>query len=211
MSYQILKKQIPKKIHLIGVSKYHTIDDIKKLYSEGLKDFGESRVQEAIPKIEALPKDIHWHFIGTLQKNKVKQVVQVFQTIHSVDSFSLLELIDKVAHKKDHVQTVFLQVNTSLEKSKHGFSAQELQTLYPQMKHFQNIKILGLMTMAPLTEDKEKIRACFNTLKKLADSLALKSLSMGMSSDYTLAIEEGATHLRIGKLLFEESNLIDSI
>lgn len=198
----------PAEIEIIAVSKEVSLDKLQLLYSQGCRQFAENRLQEALSKLDHLPKDIHWHWIGPLQKNKVKHVVAHFPIIHSVDSFSLAEKIGKEG--KD--VKIFLEVNTSNEETKLGFSPEELKDGYKALQNLPNIQILGLMTMAPLTEDEKLIRDCFAKLRELRDELQEKTkphhqmhcLSMGMSNDYPIAIQEGATHLRIGRKLFEK-------
>ncbi len=185
---------------LVAVTKGRSIDQIMQLYQKGIRDFGENRVQEALLKIETLPKDIRWHFIGKLQKNKVSKVIGKFYLIHSVDNPELAHLISKIS--KENTTSILLEVNTSGEKSKSGLSAQEWETEIPALKKLPNLEIKGLMTMAPLTDDVSVIRECFAALRKLRDKWGLKELSMGMSQDYKIALEEGATMVRIGRKLY---------
>jgi hypothetical protein len=194
MNYRSILDQVGEAT-LVVVTKNHSIDEIMQVYNEGCRDFGENRLQEALPKIEALPKDIRWHFIGSLQRNKVNKVVENFSFIHSIDSLPLAEKIAATGKKIP----CFLEVNTSGETSKHGFTIEECEKL-PKM---EGIEIVGLMTMAPLTDDKRVIRSCFSKLRLLKEKLGLKFLSMGMSHDWRIALEEGATHLRIGSAIFD--------
>jgi len=186
---------------LVAVTKGRSIDEIMRLYEKGIRDFGENRVQEALVKIEALPKDIRWHFIGKLQKNKVSKVIGKFHLIHSVDTCELAYSISRGA--KEQITSILLQVNTSGEESKSGLSAEEWEAEIPALKKLPNLAIKGLMTMAPLTDDVSVIRHCFAALRKLRDKWGLKELSMGMSQDYKIALEEGATMVRIGRKLYE--------
>jgi pyridoxal phosphate enzyme (YggS family) len=197
-------------IKLVAVSKTFGTDDIERVYSEGLKDFGENKAQELSAKYEILGDKITWHFIGHLQRNKVRIVVPAATFIHSVDSLQLASEIDKYAAKNNKVQKILLQVKTSEEETKFGIqSKSELFDLARYCKELKNIKFEGLMTIAPLTEDEEAIRQSFRQLRKLKDDLNLngfdlKELSMGMTSDFEIAIEEGATMLRIGSAIFGE-------
>lgn len=198
MSYQDVIPHIPKNVKLVAVTKNVPVEDISLVYELGCRDFGENRVQDALPKIEELPPDIRWHFIGTLQKNKVKKVVGNFALIHSVDSVELAQEISKQG-----IDTaILLQVNTSGEASKKGFTADEFRRDLAMIQKMPYIQVKGLMTMAPLTEDVDQIRMCFRRLRELRDESGLKELSMGMSHDYKIAIEEGATIVRVGSAIF---------
>ena len=211
-----IKEQIDNlNVKIIAVTKYANQEQIFEAYNLGIRNFGESYLQDAIEKISRKsqyenPKDlINWHFIGRLQKNKVKQVVRKFYLIHSVDSLELAELINKYASGNKFVQDVVLQVNISEEKTKTGFSQNELRDLFGELIQLPNIKIKGLMTIAQKTDDKDLIRKCFSGLSNLKEELNknfmtdIKELSMGMTSDYKIAVECGATMLRIGKGLFQ--------
>lgn len=199
MSYQEVRKIIPAAVKLIVVTKNIPVESIQSVYELGCRDFGENRVQEALPKIEEMADDIRWHFIGTLQKNKVKKVVGRFDLIHSVDSFELAQEISKQG-----IDTkILLQVNTSGEESKQGFSPGEIEKKLPLIQKLPFVQVQGLMTMAPLTENVAEIRSCFRSLRELRDRHGLQELSMGMSHDYMMAIEEGATMVRIGSAIFE--------
>jgi pyridoxal phosphate enzyme (YggS family) len=191
---QKLIETIEPQARLVAVTKGHSWDECQPLYREGIRDFGENRLQEALPKMEEAPVDARWHFIGTLQKNKVNKVAGRFALIHSVDSFELAEKISKTAP-----QDILLQVNI---RHRHGFTPDELRKSFEALRALPNLSIQGLMTMAPDTEDTAIIRDTFRTLRKLRDELGLKELSMGMSHDWQIALEEGATLLRIGTLLF---------
>lgn len=219
MSYRALKDSIdkiavncgrdPKEIHLVAVTKGHPWEEIKPLYDEGCRHFAESRLQEAETKLPQAPTDIHWHFIGSLQKNKVRKVIDSFYLIHSVDTVELAQRISSCSEEEGIVTTIFLESNTSGEGSKHGLTPQEWLRQFDKIKQLPGIKIKGLMTMAPLVEEEQIVRTCFSHLRQLRDALQQKDpniteLSMGMSRDYLLAIQEGATHLRIGTALFHE-------
>jgi PLP dependent protein len=197
-------------IKLIAVSKTFGTDDIEKVFNEGLREFGENKAQELSSKYELLGDKITWHFIGHLQRNKVRIVVPAASYIHSVDSLQLASEINKYAAKNNKVQKVLLQVKTSEEETKFGIqSKSELFDLARYCDEFENIGVEGLMTIAPLTENEDEIRQSFKQLRKLKDDLNLngfnlKELSMGMTSDFEIAIEEGATMLRIGSAIFGE-------
>ena len=187
-------------VKLVVASKYFNVDQILKLYQLGLRDFAENRVDSALEKIEALPKDIYWHFIGHLQKNKVNKIIDKFELIQSIDSFNLAELISKRSLKK---QRVLIQIKTSLEESKTGYLIQDFIDDYPKLKDLENIEICGLMTIAPKSDDLKIAAAAFKKLNLLRRDLKQNNweLSMGMSLDYTVAIDQGATMVRIGKAL----------
>lgn len=197
-------------IIVVAVSKNHSVNEILSVYQAGCQNFGENRLQEALPKMEALPKQIHWHFIGTLQKNKVNKVVGQFALIHSVDSLDLAKKIAEVSVIKGVETSILLQVNTSGEQSKHGFTSASFLEALEELASLPNIHLEGLMTMAPLEASEEEIHIYFRRLRELrdqakrllGDSHTFKHLSMGMSHDYTIAIEEGATLIRIGTAIF---------
>ncbi|HZX19882.1 MAG TPA: YggS family pyridoxal phosphate-dependent enzyme [archaeon] len=196
----------PEEITLIAVTKQRSMKEVKEAVSLGIQDIGESKAQELeekFPELKKLKADIH--FIGHLQTNKVKSVVEMADYIHSVDSLDLLRKIHYAALEINKVQNIFLQVNTSGEKQKFGMNPEEVEALLTTMKNlpYENVKFIGLMTMAPLTEDTQRIRECFQTLGEIKEHLSLHHLSMGMSNDFKIAIEEGATVLRIGRKLFE--------
>lgn len=197
-------------IKLVAVSKGKTVEQIRALYEQGQRDFGESRVQEVEAKRVELPSDIRWHLIGTLQLKKVPKVVGRFALIHSIDSLELAQKLSKVSVDRNVVTDVLLQVNISGEATKHGFSKQECQEAMACLSKLPGIRLLGLMTMAPQTEDDEVIRACFTATATLCAELQRQyslpnfcQLSMGMSQDFEIAIQSGATLLRIGTKLFE--------
>lgn len=198
----------PQDIKIVVVSKLRSIDDILNVYQLGCRDFGENRVQEFVEKRFHCPKDINWHFIGTLQSNKIKKIVGQCALIHSVNSLELVGKIAEFSYKEKMITPLLLQVNTSGEKTKHGLSPDEWMKSFSQLKELPNLKFEGLMTMAPLTEDKVVIRNCFRRLKEFQKECqrmmegSFKDLSMGMSHDYPIAIEEGATILRIGSAIY---------
>lgn len=185
---------------LIVASKYFSPDQILKLYDEGQRHFGENKVQDALKKIENLPKDIHWHFIGHLQKNKVNKILGKFDLIHSIDSF---ELAEKISQRTKHPQRILIQVNTSLEDSKEGMTKEACFEKISQIEALKNIVVEGLMTLAPFTEDKEVIHNAFKALNEMKQKLKKDhwKLSMGMSQDFQIALQEGANYVRIGRRL----------
>ena len=203
-----IRAHIREQVTLICVSKFHSYEAIMEAYACGERDFGESRVQELLPKYEALPKDIRWHFIGHLQTNKVKQVVPFVHIIHSVDSVRLLEAINKEAEKIGRCVKVLLEVHVAKEESKSGFTPEEFLSLNTKLSTLNYIDVCGVMGMATNTEDQEEWRRCFREIKSLASRLSpiasSPEISMGMSDDYLVAIEEGSTMIRIGSTIFGE-------
>ena len=198
-----IKKKTPKEITLIAVSKTKSIKEIMEAYNAGIRDFGENYVQELVKKINELPKDIRWHMIGHLQKNKVKYVVNKnIYLIHSVDSLSLAKEINKEAVKKNIIVNILLEVNISNEKNKFGFKKEEIEKIYHEIKSYENINVLGLMTILPNISNENILRGYFKDLKKIKEKLELSILSMGMSNDYKIAIDEGSTMIRIGTAIF---------
>lgn len=201
-NYLRLRAEIPEAVKILVVSKHRSLEDILELYEAGVRDFGENRLPEALEKMARAPDDIRWHFIGNLQSKKVAKVVGYFHAIHSVDSFNLAELISKVSLKEGLQTQVYLQVNTSGEEAKSGDSLDAWRGMMGELRALPNLDIKGLMTMAPFIDDEVVIRECFSKLREFRDELSLKELSMGMSQDYQLAIEEGTTCLRLGSLVF---------
>lgn len=216
--FDIVKELNEKNITLVAVSKTKPVEAIKELYDLGHRDFGENYVQELVEKQEQLPKDIRWHFIGHLQSNKVKYITPFVHLIHGIDSFKLLKETDKQAKKINRSINVLLQVHIAQEETKFGLDEEELNeflgTNSNELHPLKNIRVCGLMGMASFTADKEKVRNEFKYLKGLYDKYAqlqtqdlkLRTLSMGMSGDYKIAIEEGSTMVRIGSLIFGERN-----
>ena len=197
----------------VAVSKTKPVDDIVKVYNLGHKEFGENKVQELLEKYDKLPKDIKWHMIGHLQTNKIKKVIPIISLIHSVDSLKLLKKINNEAIKINKVISCLLQINISNENNKYGFSIDQIREIFNSeiLKDFKFIRIKGLMGMASFTENKNQIRIEFNNLKKIFDELKikypkLKIISMGMSGDYKIAIEEGSNMIRIGSKIFGKRN-----
>ena len=213
--YQRIRKELnAKQVALVTVSKTKPVEDILELYNLGQKGFGENYVQELINKAAQLPKDIRWHFIGHLQTNKVKLIAPFVQLIQGVDSLKLLKEINKEAGKSNRVIDCLLQVHIAQEETKFGLDEKELNEVMSQFADelMENVQITGLMGMASFSEDMDIVRSEFRDLKKLFDSYAkpetrnpeFKTLSMGMSSDYSIAVEEGSNMVRIGSLLFGE-------
>lgn len=214
--YQQLVDSLGKKTTLVAVSKLQTVDAIQQLYRYGHRDFGENYVQELVEKQLLLPNDIHWHFIGHLQSNKIKYIASFIHLIHSVDSFKLLLEIDRQGKKIGRRINCLLQVHVAMEETKYGLFESELDELVNgmmragELNQLNNIKICGLMGMASFSEDENKVRAEFKYLSTLYDKYShinthnfhFHKLSMGMSSDYRIAIEEGSNMVRIGSLLF---------
>lgn len=206
---QAIKGSIPKEVTLIVVTKTYSAGMILKAYDAGHKIFGENKVQEMLEKYDALPKDIEWHLIGHLQTNKVKHIASFVKLIHSVDSLKLLQEINKQGLKNNRVINCLLQIYIAKEKTKFGMDQKEAEELLlsEDLTKLQNIRITGLMGMATNTDDLEQVRNEFRSLKTFYDKLQnrnhnLQILSMGMSSDYTLAIEEGSNMIRIGSAIF---------
>jgi len=204
--YKTLLTELEEKATLVAVSKTKPIADLQELYDLGQRDFGENYVQELVDKEAALPKDIRWHFIGHLQSNKVKYIAPFVHLIHGVDSWSLLKEINKQGLKNNRVIDCLLQVHIAKEETKFGFDEQELEQLH-ELQEIKNVRIVGMMGMASFSDDKALVRNEFTYLKSLYDKMGgLSVLSMGMSGDYSIALEEGSNMVRIGSLLFGERN-----
>ena len=189
---------------MIGVTKTVSAERIQKAIDAGLRIFGENRVQEAVPKIQQLPADLEWHFIGHLQTNKVRDAVRYFSWIQSVDSARLLQAIDREAVKQDKDVQVLIQIHLGDEETKHGLDASLLNEVLSLRSELQRTRVKGLMAIPPFFENPEDVRPYFQKLRKLAHAHSLPELSMGMSHDYIVAVEEGATMVRIGTALFGE-------
>lgn len=204
----------PEDVTLIAVSKTKPIDMLNEAYDAGARYFGENKVQELCDKYEQMPRDIHWQMIGHLQRNKVKYVVGKAELIHSVDSIRLAEEIDRIAEKKGVVANILLEVNVAKEDTKFGLMPEEVMAFVKEIVRLKNIKVQGLMTIAPFVEDPEENRKHFANLRKLSvdirkekvNNVSMSVLSMGMSNDYEVAIEEGATMVRVGTKIFGERN-----
>ena len=210
---QIIKATLPKNVTLIAVSKTKPLEDLQEAYNDGQRIFGENRIQEMAEKYELLPKDIKWHMIGHLQSNKVKYMAHFVDLIHGVDKFSTLKEINKQAKKHDRVIHCLLQAKIAEEDSKFGLSFDEIENILAseKLKDLVNIKIVGLMGMATFTDDKQQLHKEFSSLKNLFDKLKtdnqnLKTLSIGMSGDYLIAIENGSTMIRVGSSIFGKRN-----
>ena len=202
----------PSEVTLIAVSKTKPIETLKEAYDAGTRVFGENKVQELDKKIDALPKDISWHMIGHLQRNKVKYIAGRVSLIHSVDSYRLAEEINIQAKKRGIVIPVLIEVNVAEEDSKFGVSVEDTEELIRQVAELDGVKVMGLMTIAPYVVDSEENRWIFHKIKDLSIDIAAKNidnvsmdiLSMGMTGDYMVAIEEGATMVRVGTGIFGE-------
>lgn len=201
-------------VTLIAVSKTKPYTDIEEALKSGTLDYGENKVQEMCEKYEILPKNIRWHMIGHLQRNKVKYLVGKTELIHSVDSIRLAEQIEKEYAKKGETANILIEVNMAQEESKFGITSQETEELIRKISTFEHIRIKGLMTIAPYTDNPETNRVYFRQMKKLSvdirdkniDNASMDVLSMGMTGDYQVAIEEGSTMVRVGTGIFGERN-----
>jgi hypothetical protein len=202
--FKKIKHSLPLGVNLLAVSKGQEPDSIRKLYGYGQLDFGESRLQEAIPKKNHLNdlNQLRWHFVGKLQKNKVRGVIKEFEFIHSVDSLSLIERISRIAHEEKKIPNIFLQVKFRDDPQKGGFLKQELLKCWPKIVSLKNIHLIGLMTIPPIFLNLDQRKDLFCECKNLANHLELKDCSMGMSNDWEEALEVGATWIRLGSLLF---------
>ena len=205
------------KVKLVAVSKYHPVEMLREAYDAGQRSFGESHVQEMDAKHDVMPKDIEWHFIGHLQTNKVKYIAPYVAMIHAVDTLKLLKEIDKQAEKACRTVDCLLQVHVAKEETKFGFLPDELRTMLDEedWKSLHHVRIRGLMCMATNTDNQEQIHEEFKTVKQLYEELKVRhfchedsftELSMGMSEDYKIAIEEGSTMIRVGSLIFGARN-----
>lgn len=212
---QELKQSLPSDVTLVAVSKFHPVEALQAAYDAGQRVFGESRAQELVAKQRQLPADIEWHFIGTLQTNKVKEIVPFISLIHSVDSFRLLQEIEKQAAKVDRVIRVLLEIHVAQEETKHGLTPEACRQLLADeaVTHLPHVRICGLMGMASNTDDEAQVKAEFHQIHALFSELKdgicrshpdFTWLSMGMSHDYPLAIAEGSNLIRIGTYIFGE-------
>lgn len=203
-------------VTLIAVSKTKPVETLQEAYDLGVRIFGENKVQELTAKYEALPKDIHWHMIGHLQTNKVKYIIDKAELIHSVDSLKLAETIEKEAAKHDLIADILVEVNVAEEESKFGMKMEEVIPFVEKVSAFSHVRVRGLMTIAPFVEDPEENRSIFADLHKLYIDIKKKNhdndtvsvLSMGMTNDYEVAIEEGATMVRVGTGIFGARNYV---
>jgi pyridoxal phosphate enzyme (YggS family) len=210
---QNIKSKLPENVTLVAVSKTKPIVDLQEAYDAGQRVFGENKIQEMAEKFDALPKDIKWHMIGHLQSNKVKYMAHFVDLIHGIDKLKTLKEINKQAKKNDRVIKCLLQVKIAKEETKFGFSFEEIRATLSseELKELENIKIVGFMGMATFTDDKKQLEEEFSSLKNLFDQLktqhsSIETLSMGMSGDYQLAIENGSTMIRVGSSIFGKRN-----
>lgn len=200
-----IKSTLPEHVTLVAVSKTKPVPDLMEAYNAGQRIFGENKIQEMVDKWEQMPKDIEWHMIGHVQTNKVKYMASFVSLIHGVDSLKLLEEINKQALKNNRIIDCLLQIHIAEEESKFGLDEEELSTLLASstFKEMKNIRIIGLMGMATFTDNQNQIKKEFTHLKSIFDNYKnMKSISMGMSGDYQLAIECGSTMVRIGSSIF---------
>ena len=204
-----ITSSLPKEVALVAVSKTKPNTAILEAYQAGQRIFGENKVQELVQKAEELPKDIAWHMIGHLQTNKVKFIAPFVSLIHGVDSLKLLKEINKRAKQNNRIIDCLLQVHIATESSKFGFGINEVKSALNQAEEFENIKIVGLMGMATFTDETQQLSQEFKSLKTVFDSIKndhITTLSMGMSGDYNLAIEQGSTMIRVGSAIFGHRN-----
>lgn len=210
-----IKAELPKQVRLVAVSKYHPVEMIQEAYDAGQRLFGENHVQEMTQKYALLPKDIEWHFIGHLQTNKVKYIAPFVSLIHSVDSLKLLKEINKQAEKAQRVIPCLLQIHIAKEETKFGFSFDECREMLQQgeWKNLKNVQLCGVMGMGTFTDNVDQVRSEFHSLKDFFDEIkenvfsdnpSFREISMGMTDDYPIAIEEGSTLIRIGTKIFGE-------
>ncbi len=213
LAFQKIKSTIPNGVTLVAVSKTKPIELIQEVYQQGQRVFGENRVQELVEKYESLPKDIKWHLIGHLQRNKVKYIASFVDMIHSIDSERLLDEVNNSAKKHNRKINVLLQFHIAQEETKFGFDFDEIQQLFSRRlpETFESVEFCGVMAMASFSDDENLVRGEFKNLKSIFDQLKstyfknysnFQEISMGMSGDYRLAIEEGSTMVRIGSSLF---------
>ncbi len=204
----------PAEVTLVAVSKTKPVETLQEAYDAGCRVFGENKVQEIMDKYDHLPSDIKWHMIGHLQRNKVKYIIDKVSMIHSVDSLRLAQTIEHEAEKKEICMPILIEVNVAEEESKFGLKINEVLPLIEEISTYSHIKVMGLMTIAPFVSDPEENRTVFQQLKKLSVDIAAKNinninmsvLSMGMTNDYQVAVEEGSTMVRVGTGIFGERN-----
>ena len=211
--YQEILREIPENVRLVAVSKLHPASEVEAAYALGQRDFGENWAQEMREKHEILPQNIRWHFIGHLQTNKIKYIIPYVHLIHSIDSFKLLQEVDRQAAKHNRTVGCLLQFHVATEETKSGFMMDECEAMLqsPEFAALKNVEIKGVMGMASLTDDTAQVRREFRTLRTFFEKLKteyfsenpdFKELSMGMTSDYRIAIEEGSTMIRVGSAIF---------
>lgn len=208
-----IKQSIPENVTLVAVSKTKPLEDLQEAYNAGQRIFGENKIQEMVDKFEALPKDINWHMIGHLQSNKVKYMAHFVDLIHGVDKLKTLKVINKEAKKHDRIINCLLQAKIAKEDTKFGFSFEEIEAIFSsnEFLELKNVNIVGLMGMATFTDNTSQLSEEFSSLKNFFNKLKnhnpnLKVLSMGMSGDYQLAIENGSTMIRVGSSIFGHRN-----
>ena len=211
-----IRQQIPQNVRLIAITKQVSVEAMREAYATGIKDFGENRLQEALLKQEQLQdlKDINWHFIGHIQKNKAKKIIEHFTWIHSVDSLALATRLNKLAGELNRIPKVFLQVKVLSDPNKYGWEVTNLLQDLSQLSQYHNLDFQGLMTILPLDLSSTEVLEAFQETRQLAttikqknySTLTMQELSMGMSGDYMLAIEAGATMIRLGRIIFGERN-----
>ena len=215
LNIEKLREKVSHEVKIVAVSKFHPVEEIKEVYDAGQIVFGESRVQEIVVKQKELPEDIEWHFIGNLQRNKVKQIAPFVSLIHSVDSERLMREINKQGAANDRIIPCLIQIHIADEESKSGFSTEDFLRFMEdeKWKEYKHIDFRGLMGMATFTEDQAKIRSEFRMLKSFfekckttyfAEKPQFNEISMGMTGDYAIAIDEGSTMIRVGTLIFGE-------
>jgi pyridoxal phosphate enzyme (YggS family) len=199
----------PDSVKLLVASKYADSSQLKNIYGLGLREFGENRAQSLVEKYKEVDKDAIWHFIGHLQTNKIKKVVPIAECIHSIDSIRTVEALDMYCKKVNKIQKILIEINISGEESKHGLKTADVNNFFKDALKYSNVSIMGLMTMAPFAEDERTLRSVFKNLSSIKKELEAKNtnlklaeLSMGMSNDYIIAIEEGSTIIRIGSAIF---------
>lgn len=207
----IIKNEIKDKADLVAVSKTRSIQEIQEAYNSGQLKFGENRVQEIVDKQSKLPNNIEWHMIGHLQKNKVKYIAKFINLIHSVDRISLAKEIDKHAKKENRKIDCLIQLKISKEESKFGLQIEDFKSFYESLQNYKNLNVIGLMGMASFTDDNELIDKEFKKIKSIYDDMVLidsrfKVLSIGMSDDYSIAIENGSNMIRVGSKIFGKRN-----
>lgn len=200
-----IKEEVNNQATIIAVTKYHSNESAQEAYDAGIRNFGENRIEGFNEKLNALPEDKNMHFIGTLQSRKVKEVIDDLYYLHSLERESIAKRIEQHAN---HDVKCFIQVNVSGEESKHGLKPEDVREFVQNVSQYKHVKVIGLMTMAPETDNEEEVRQVFKSLRELRDELNkdfedITELSMGMSNDYKIALEEGATYIRLGSILME--------
>lgn len=206
-----VRKNLQNNVKLIVVTKMHSVEELQQVYDTGERVFGENRPQELCAKHTVMPSDIEWHLIGTLQSNKVRSIVPFVKMIHSIDSEKLLETVNKEAMKCGRILDVLMEVFVATEESKHGWNGDELIRFMEsgRVSELKNVRIRGIMGMASFTDDEQQVRSEFRMLKQIFDTLKsgraeFDTLSMGMSGDYRIAMEEGSTMVRVGSVIFKK-------